>query len=149
MKPTYQQIEDLVHANTALGENYNKVIQSGGQDSVSPVPYRFGAKSKEVRQAAAHNLRVLRPLLEEYTDLKNSMLMEITEGRGHIERSEGGLSAKYNMKLRDLQRTAVKAELLLEPIAEEDLNLAQNPIPPHVVATLSLIVASEKATTDA
>jgi len=149
MKPTYQQVEELVNANTALGDTYNKVSQRGGQDFADPVPYRFGGKSKTVRQAAAHNLRLLRPLLEEFTDLKNKTLLEVTEGRGHIERHEGELNAKYNIQLRELQRTPIKQDLPLEHIAEADLNLEQNPIPPQVVATLALIPAPAAAPTDA
>lgn len=143
MKLTYQQVADLVHACTALGQTYNKVTQQNGQDSTSPVPYRFGSKSKEVRQAAAHNLRLLRPLNEEFTDLQNKILMELTEGRGTVLPHERELTAKFNMQLRELQRTLIKQDLPLEPIAEEDLNLEQNPIPPDVVATLALIPSNE------
>jgi hypothetical protein len=146
MKPTYQQVDELVAACTALGDTYNKTSQRGGQDYTDPVPYRFGAKSKDVRQAAAHNLRLLRPYQEEFTDQKNAMLMDVTEGKGHIERHEGELNARYNMKLRELQRTPVKDDLPLEHIAEADLNLEQNPIPPSVIATLAIIPAPKPPT---
>lgn len=150
MKPTYQQIEELVAACSALGGTFNKITQRGGQDYCDPVPYRFGGNSKKVRQAAAHNLRLLRPYLEEFTDLKNAMLMEITthkeeDKRGAIEAHERGLNAQYGMRLRDLQKTPVKEDLPLESIAEDDLNLEQNPIPPDVIATLALIPAAAAA----
>jgi hypothetical protein len=139
MKPTYQQVEMLVPAYEGLGATFNKVIQSGGNETVEPVPYRFGSKSKQVRQAAAHNLRLLRPLNDEFIDQKNAALMEVTDGKGHIEKYEGELNAKYAMKVRELQRLQVKEDIALEYIAEEDLNLDQNPIPPGIIATLALI----------
>lgn len=148
MKPTYQQVEELASACTALGDTYNKISQRGAQDYTDPVPYRFGAKSKEVRQAAAHNLRLLNPLRDEFNDLKNAALLEVTDGKGHIERHEGELNSKYNMKVRELQKTQVMQDLPLEHIAEADLNLEQNPIPPAVIAILAQITAPQP-TTDA
>lgn len=154
MKPTYHQVELLVIACTALGGTYNKVTQRGGQDYCDPVPYRFGSASKAVRQAAAHNLRLLRPFEEEYNDQKNAALMEVTahkdEGKGAIEPHERALNAEYQMKVRALQKTQIKEDLPLEHIAEADLNLEQNPIPPDVVAALAIIPApNQKPQTDA
>lgn len=150
MKPTYQQVEDLVKANAALGGTFNKVIQgSGGKETVEPVPYRFGAKSKEIRSAAAHNLRLLRPVAEQIADERNGLLLEMSGQTGHIPDSDGPLLAKYNLAERQLMKTPLKEDLALEPIAEEDLNLEQNPIPPAIVAILALIPPLPEKKTDA
>lgn len=150
MTPTYHQVEQLVAACAALGATYNKVTQRGGVDNCDPVPYKFGSRSKEVRQAAAHNLRLLRPFEEEFNDQKNAALMEVTahkeDGQGAIEPHERALNAAYQMKVRAIQKTAIKQDLPLEHIAEADLNLEQNPIPPDVVAALAIIPAPQPQT---
>lgn len=149
MKPTYQQVDELVAALTALGATPNKVFQRGTQEFAEPVPYRFGAKSKEVRQAAAHNLRLLRPFQEERKDLQSALLLEISGNTGFIPDSDSEHIALYNLRERDLLKTCIKEDLPLEPIAEDDLNLEQNPIPPAVVAALAMIPVPPPKKTDA
>lgn len=137
MKPTYQQVNDLIAALNHLGASTTKIIKENGQDKAVAVPYKFGSKNLEVRRAAARNLRLLRPYAEEYSDLRNNLLMDLTEGRGHITDEEKGLNARFNLALGKLDRTAIGEEVVLLPIAEADLDLANNAIPPGLVAVLA------------
>lgn len=141
MKPTYKQINDLLNACALLGGTYNRIVQEGSKEQVSAVPYKYGAKSKAVRTAASHNLRLLRPQAEIYTDKRNELLSTLTDGACFIgdEPADGPLSAKFNLADRKLGQTSIEVELELLPIAEEDLNLEQNPLPTVVLEALKLI----------
>lgn len=142
MKPTYQQVNDLIAAYSHLGASTTKIIKEGNQDKAVAVPYKYGAKSLDVRRAAARNLRLLKPYAEEFGDLRNALLMEKTEGRGYIgddTEADKVLNAQFNMELRKLERQPIAEDLALVPIPEGDLDLANNPIPPFIVAVLAEI----------
>lgn len=139
MKPTYNEVNELLGALAALGAKYSKILKEGSRETPIEVPYKFGAKSQAVRSAAAHNLRLLKPHAEAYNDLRNALLGELTEGRGHIADEEHELNYKFHLADQKLKRSPITEELALLPIAEADLDLANNPIPPTVVAALAIL----------
>lgn len=139
MKPTYQQIEEIHAACRVLGGTYNRIVQRGSHETVEAVPYRYGAKGKEVRLAAAHNMRVLRPLLEEFNDLVNALLLEESDNTGVIPDSNPQAISRYNQRLLELRRQPIPADVALVPITEDDLALDHNPLPPDVLVALSYI----------
>jgi hypothetical protein len=159
MKPTYKEVNELLGALAALGAKYSKILKEGSRETAIDVPYKYGAKSQAVRSAAAHNLRLLKPHAETYGELRDALLIEITDGRGYIRDEtsdeELAISFKFHQAEQALLKTPVPVELELLPIAESDLDLANNPIPPAVVAALAVLekpakpAAAEPAETDA
>jgi hypothetical protein len=139
MKPSNQQVNELIRALSHLGATYTKIVKEGNRDTVVHVPYKFGAKSQAVRSAAARNLRLLRPHAEAFADTRNALLLEMSDGRGHIADEEKALSAQFNLAETKLLRSPVETDLDLAEITEVDLDLANNPIPPDVVATLAAL----------
>jgi hypothetical protein len=141
MKIRYQDLDGLIGALHTIGGTFTKIINHGGTEEAAQVPYKYGAKSAEIRRAAARNLRSLTPYAEEFTKVKNGLLAEVTDGRGTIERHEQQLMAKYNKQLNELQEKELDPQPLLIPINEADLDLDKNPIPPGVLAALASIEA--------
>lgn len=146
---TYADIQEIRAGLLALGQTYSKVLKQGAQEQVVNVPYKYGAKSLAVRSAAARNLRLLKPHVEEYDERRNAILEEVSEGAGFIGDDDHERAAAFRKQLRALEQSQLPEDLDLLPIAGDDLDLANNPIPPAVVMALGLIAPKEDLEPDA
>lgn len=107
-----------------------------------PSLYKYAG---DTRLQIAIARRKLRAIQEDYTDARNAMLLELTDGAGDLppidnlmdaaERKAAlALHIEYNKRERELQRAEV--DLDIEPLPVEKFALDDNPIPATVLDML-------------
>lgn len=107
-----------------------------------PSLYKYAG---DTRLQIAIARRKLRAIQEDYTDARNAMLLELTDGGGDLPAIDNMMDAaerkaavamhiEYNKRERELQRAMV--ELDIEPLPVDRFNLDDNPIPAGVLEML-------------
>lgn len=134
MKITVKAALEMLQAIAQLDSYQN------GADK--PTLYRYGG---DTRLQIAIARRKLRAIQEDYTDARNAMLLELTDGGGDLPAIDNVMDAaerkravamhiEFNKRERELQRALV--DLDVTPVMVERLNLDDNPIPATVLDML-------------
>jgi hypothetical protein len=134
MKITVKSALEMLQAITQLDSYQN------GADK--PTLYRYGGDTR-LRIAIAR--RKLRQVQEDYTDARNAMLLELTDGGGDLPAIDNMMDAaerkaavaqhvEFSKRERELQRAEI--ELDIDPLPAEAFKLDENPIPPTVLDML-------------
>lgn len=115
-----------------------------------PSLYKYAG---DTRLQIAIARRKLRAVQEDYTDARNAMLLELTDGGGDLPAIDNMMDAadrkaavamhiEYNKRERELQRALV--ELDVEPLPVERFNLDDNPIPAGVLDMLGEFIHADR-----
>ena len=134
MKITVKAALEMLQAIAQL-DSY----QNGAE---KPTLYKYGG---DTRLQIAIARRKLRAIQEDYTDARNAMLLELTDGSGDLppiasdadpaERKRiVGLHMEFDKRERELQRAMI--EIDVEPVSVDRFNLDDNPIPATVLDML-------------
>src|SRR5262245_38207759 len=111
--------------------------QNGGE---KPTLYRYGG---DTRLQIAIARRKLRAISEDFTDARNQLLMEVTDGVGELlvppaDGEERRKVMRQHMEFNRREREMLDAEIELDikPLTVEALKLDDNPIPAGVLDML-------------
>lgn len=115
-----------------------------------PSLYKYAGDTRLQIAIARRKLRVIQ---EDYTDARNAMLLELTDGGGDLPAIDNMMDAaerkaavamhiEYNKRERELQRALV--DLDVTPVMVERLNLEENPIPAGVLDMLGEFIDARR-----
>lgn len=136
MKLTNEQAINLFSALNGL-DGYDRVVNGSGTEQVVREIYRFGGT---VRLAVAKNINALKPTVDAFTEARNSLIKEISNGAGHFNTVT---NPEMATKLLIEEKIIMEAEtdnINLVTISVADLRLDENPIPSSRLAFLSPIL---------
>ena len=134
MKITVKAALEMLQAIAQLDSYHN--------GAEKPTLYKYGG---DTRLKIAIARRKLRAIQEDYTDARNAMLLELTDGSGDLpsitsgddpaERKRVvGLHMEFDKRERELQRAMI--EIDVEPVSVDRFKLDENPIPATVLDML-------------
>jgi hypothetical protein len=134
MKITVKAALEMLQAIAQL-DSY----QNGAE---KPTLYKYPGRT---RLDIAIARRKLRAIQEDYTDARNAMLLELTDGGGDLPAIDNVMDAEerkravamhitFHKRERELQNALV--DLDIEPVPQSNFQLDENPIPPSVLDML-------------
>lgn len=141
MKITVKAALEMLQAIAQLDSYQN------GADK--PTLYKYpGATRLQIAIAR----RKLRAVQEDYTDARNAMLLELTDGGGDLPAIDNVMDAaerkravamhmEFNKRERELQKATI--DLDVEPVPVADFNLDENPIPATVLDMLGEFIDAQ------
>jgi hypothetical protein len=135
MKITVKEALEMLQAISQL-DSY----QNGGD---KPTLYVYGGDTR-LRIAIAR--RKLRALSEDYTQARNNLLLEITEGTGELPPpgNDRRLAKKHlEFMQREKELLEAEVEIDIEPLPSAAFKLDENPIPPSVLDMLGSFIGVE------
>lgn len=107
------------------------------------IPYKYDGAT---RLALAGLRRRLRAVQEDYTEARNNLIMELSNGTGELptvptngadrEERARAIAQHVALAVREREMLAAEVELELEPLTAAALKLDDNPIPPGVLDML-------------
>ena len=113
-----------------------------------PTLYRYDGGTR-LQIAAAR--RKLRAISDDYNDARNSMLLQVTNGAGHLptidfgaEQGERKRTVEQHVEFNSRDRELLSAiiELDIQPLSVDKFKLDDNPIPPAVLDLLGNFIAT-------
>lgn len=126
---TYGDASDMLGALTSMSKGYK-----AKPDDKEPSFFSFNTKT---RITMSKDLIALQRPVDEYSNARNAIVIEISKGKGKIE--DGTVEAiKFLEQEKELRKAKTKIEL--EPLKYDDLNLDKNPISAIILAQLHSLV---------
>jgi hypothetical protein len=98
-----------------------------------PILYKYDGATR-LQMAIAR--RKLRQIHEDFSEARNSVIMEITGGEGQLE----GPKEQYEFSRRELEMLRTELEVDIQPITVAALKLDENPIPVTVLDLLGAMI---------
>lgn len=123
----------LLPALTSL-DGRQRVVLDGGVEKIVTEPYRFSANT---RMAIARNVAALQAEQVSFNAARNGIIMQMSGGAGKVPDDKVPAFQAELLSLMEADCDGVS----MRKISEADLNLAENPIPPSVLAELMPILA--------